>query len=68
MIHRNEEEAINAINKFAEIIKQAEKETGASFFAEALDDYGMEYFIDASYLGSDKKIKSIKIHFQSLGL
>ena len=78
-IHETKTEAIKAIKEFAKIMKQASDMTGADFVADASDDTGMEYYIEASYRGEPKKqivagitltttIEVVKIHFQELGL
>ena len=78
-IHKTKTEAIKAIKEFAKTIKQGRDITGADFVADASDDTGMEYYIEASYRGKPKKqivagitltttIEVVKIPFQELGL
>ena len=78
-IHETKTEAIKAIKEFAKIMKQASDMTGADFAADASDDTGMEYYVEASYRGEPKKqivagitltttIEVVKIPFQELGL
>lgn len=67
-IHNNKQEAEIAIRKFAHIVKEAHKETGADFLADADDDSGMEYYVEAAYRDAKNKIQYLKIHFQTLNL
>ena len=78
-IHETKTEAIKAIKEFAKIMKQASDMTGADFVADASDDTGMEYYVEASYRGRAKKkivagikltttIEVVRIHIQELGL
>ena len=78
-IHETKTDAIKAIKEFANIMKQASDMTGADFAADASDDTGMEYYVEASYRGEPKEkivagmkitttIKVVKIHIQELGL
>lgn len=78
-IHKTKTDAIKAIKEFAKIMKQASNMTGAEFVANASDDTGMEYHIEASYRGEPKKhvvagitltttVETVKIHIQELGL
>ena len=79
-IHKTKTEAIKAIKEFAKIMKQASDMTGADFVADASDDTGMAYYIEASYSGEPKKkivlgkekllptVEVVRIHLYDLGL
>ena len=79
-IHETKTEAIKAIKEFAKIMKQASDMTGADFVADASDDTGMEYYVEASYRGEPKKkivlgkekllptVEVVRIHLYDLGL
>lgn len=67
-IHDTQKDALAAIKRYADIMREASKETGADFVAESDDDSGMEYYVEAAYRGRDKKIHEVRIHFQTLNL
>ncbi len=67
-IHHTKKDALDAIKRYAEVMREASKETGADFAVEADDDSGMEYYVDAAYRGRDKKIHEVRVHFQELNL
>ena len=67
-IHNTKKEAVTAIKQYANIMKKASEDTGANFIALSYDDSGMDYYVEALYRGRDKKIYSVKIHFQELNL
>lgn len=67
-IHNSKQEAKDAIYQYADIVRAATKATGAEFVADASDDTGLEYYIEAEYRGEDKKVHRLKIHFQTLDL
>ena len=78
-IHKTKTDAIKAIKEFAKIMKQARDIMGADFVADASDDTGMEYYVEASYRCEPKKkivagmkitttIEVVRIHIQELGL
>ena len=67
-IHDTKKDALTAIKRYAEIMREASKETGADFVAYSYDDYGMEYYVDAAYRGIGKKIHEVRVHFQELNL
>ncbi len=67
-IHDTKKDALSAIKRYAEIMREASKETGADFVADSDDDSGMEYYVDAAYRGRDKKIHEVRVHFQELNL
>lgn len=67
IIHKTKKDAIEAIEKYAAIMREASKKTGVDFLAEAWDDSGMEYYCEAFYKnGVNTEI--LKIHFQELDL
>ena len=67
-IHPNRKEAEKAIEQYANLMKQAYEATGAEFTADASDDSGMEYYVEAAYLTHEGKRATAKIHFQALDL
>ena len=67
-IHDTKKDAIDAIKRYAKVMKEVGDETGADVLAEPDDDSGMEYYIEAAYKGRDKKVHEVRIHFQELNL
>jgi hypothetical protein len=67
IVHNTKAEAMAAINKFADMVREAQKLTGADFAAESLDDSGMEYYVYAYYRDSGRN-RELKIHFQDLDI
>lgn len=67
-IHKTKEEAIEAIKKYAKVMREISAETGADFFADALDDTGIEYYIQAVYKSPNGRMQEVSIHFQELDL
>ena len=67
-VHDTKEKAEQAIRQFASVAKTMFELTGADFVADADDDSGMRYAVEACYKDENGKRQLLTISFQDLDL